>query len=141
MLSTCFGNEIILQNNAIDTLILASGNRNYISLIAELKEIGKKVVILAVPDALSKDLAIIIDDIISYKSICEDNVVSSNKDSDKKSAYAFVVSTLKELEISSFNSRWANLASIGFELKKTYPFFTHKAYKYTKLVEMLGDIP
>ncbi len=132
--------KLFFQNNTIDTLILASGDRDYIPLIAELKAIGKQVIILAVPDTLSRDLTRIVDKVISYTPRSEENSGSPIQASDKKSACDFVVTTLKGLE-HSFNHRWVNLATIGLELKKRDPLFTHKKFNYIKLVEMLDDIP
>ena len=133
--------KLFFQNNTIDTLILASGDRDYIPLIAELKALGKKVVILAVPGTLSQDLTVIVDDIISYTPTPKGKTTTAAKKPDKEEAFGYVISTIKELENKSTNNRWVNLASIGSKLKKEDPEFTHQKYKYLKLVEMLDDIP
>ncbi|MDX8393812.1 MAG: NYN domain-containing protein [Mariprofundales bacterium] len=130
--------KLFFQNNTLDTFILASGDRDYIPLIAELKALGKKVVILAVPHTLSQDLTHIVDDVISYKSRTKFKTIHAS--ADKKTARDFVVSTLKELESTSLNDRWVNLARIGLELNKKDPAFKHNSYGYSKLAEMLDDI-
>ncbi len=133
--------KLFFQNNTIDTLVLASGDRDYIPLIAELKALGKKVVILAVPDTLSKDLTTIVDDVISYKPRMGKQGNVYNESLDKNSSHEYVIGTLKELEGSSVNDRWVNLANIGLSLKKKDSTFSHAKYGYSKLAEMLDDIP
>ena len=133
--------KLFFQNDKIDTLILASGDRDYIPLLAEMKALGKKAIILAIPQTLSNDLISIADDIISYKPTSEIKHSALKQDClDKKSAQEFIVSIIKKLEVNSINNRWVNLANIGLELKKETPFFSHENYGYTKLSEMLDDI-
>ncbi len=133
--------KLFFQNNTIDTLVLASGDRDYIPLIAELKALGKKVVILAVPDTLSKDLTIIVDDVISYKPKMSKQGNAHNEPLDKNSSHEYVIKTLKDLEGNSVNDRWVNLANIGLSLKKKDSTFSHAKYGYSKLAEMLDEIP
>lgn len=133
--------KLFFQNNTINTLVLASGDRDYIPLIAELKALGKKVVILAVPDTLSKDLTTIVDDVISYKPNMGKQSNADNGPLDKDTSHEYVVDTLKELEGNSVNDRWVNLANIGLSLKKKDSTFSHAKYGYSKLAEMLDDIP
>lgn len=133
--------KLFFQNDAIDTLILASGDRDYIPLIAELKALGKEVVILAVPESLSKDLTTIVDKVISYKPRSEGKTTTPIDVSvDKKAAYEYVISTLTTLQEDSVNNGWVNLATLGVSLKRKDPMFTHTRYGYLKLVEMLDDI-
>ncbi len=134
--------KLFFQNNAIDTLILASGDRDYIPLIAELKALGKTVVILAIPDSLSKDLTRIVDDVIAYKPKNSGKPYGQiSVESDRKRLQEYVISTVRELEKDSLNDRWVNLASIGLALKRKDATFSHTRYGYAKLVEMLDDIP
>lgn len=133
--------KLFFQNTTIDTLILASGDRDYIPLIAELKALGKKVIILAVPDTLSKDLTTIVDDVISYQPKTGKQTKEWNEHLDKNSSHGYIINTLKQLEENSVNDRWVNLANIGLSLKRKDPTFTHAIYGYSKLVEMLDDIP
>ena len=137
--------KLFFQNDTIDTLILASGDRDYIPLISELKALGKDIIILAVSDTLSNELRGIVDDMIEYeppslkeKTIDHNSeVVSSDT---KEVVESLIKDTLRELERLSPNDRWVNLAAIGLELKKRDPDFSHKDYGYAKLVNMLEDI-
>lgn len=132
--------KLFYQNNAIDTFILASGDRDYIPLIAELKALGKKVFILTVPETSSSDLAGIVDGVISYehKRSNDDNMhIEESKDHMQER----VVGILKDLEELSHHDRWVNLAVIGLALKRRMPSFSHTRYGYHKLVGLLDDIP
>lgn len=131
--------KLFFQNNTIDTFILASGDRDYIPLIAELKALGKKVVILAVPDTLSHDLTMMVDAVISYEPRLNQGEVSPPVQVEEK-IRSYVLETLQTLEHQSPNDRWVNLASIGLALKKRDRNFSHTHYGYNKLVEMLDDM-
>jgi uncharacterized protein (TIGR00288 family) len=135
--------KLFFQNDAIDTLILGSGDRDYIPLINELKALGKKVIILAVPDTLSKDLTKIVDGVISYESTSNGSTIPTveTSTSELEEVQSFVIRTVKELEEKSIDHRWVNMAKVGASLHRKDPSFTHKKYKYAKLVEMLDDIP
>ena len=131
--------KLFFQNNTIDTFILASGDRDYIPLIAELKALGKKVVILAVPDTLSHDLTMMVDAVISYQPRSKHSDETQKQSNEQVQAY--VLETLREMEKHAVNDRWVNLASIGLALKKKDGSFCHTHYGYTKLAEMLDDMP
>jgi len=133
--------KLFFQNDRIDTLILVSGDRDYIPLISELKALGKKIYILAVPESLSKDLKKIVDGVIYYEPTVKgsDNTQYDTA-TDKKAFTDFVVETIKELEGSSTNDRWINLASIGLSLKSKDPHFSHAKLGFSKLVELLDSI-
>jgi cold shock CspA family protein len=132
--------KLFFQNENIDTLILASGDRDYIPLIAELKALGKKVIILAVPDSLSKDLMQIVDEVLFYKVDGLKNEVVEKQPKNIAEISDFILETLEDLEQKSYNARWVNLAALGLKLHQRDPTFTHKKYQYGKLVEMLADI-
>lgn len=133
--------KLFFQNDSIDTLILASGDRDYIPLISELKALGKKIYILAVAESLSKNLTKIADGIISYEANFNSlGNVSNNKETAGKDFSKFIVDTVKELEEYSLNERWVNLATIGSSLKRKDQDFSHRKLGYKKLVEFLADI-
>jgi len=133
--------KLFFQNSTVDTLILASGDRDYIPLIAELKALGKTVIILAVPCTLSKDLTRIVDDVIAYEpSSKAKKSPPSHQNLDKAAACQLVLSTLMALEEHSANDRWVNLARIGLELKRKNASFTHQKYGYAKLSDMLDEM-
>ncbi len=130
--------KLFFQNHSLDTIILGSGDRDYIPLLAELKALGKRIIILAVPDTLSQDLTRIADDVIPYES---DNAeITVNNHLSLEDDVKFVVETLTSLEQASFQGRWVNLATLGLELKRRKPDFSHKNHRYGKLVEMLDHI-
>ncbi len=137
--------KLFFQNSTIDTLILASGDRDYIPLISELKALGKNIIILAVSDTLSSELRGIVDDTIEYeppslKHKYDESISEDINYNTVESAESLIKDTIKELEKFSTNERWVNLATIGLELKRKEPDFSHKDYGYTKLVNMLEDI-
>ena len=137
--------KLFFQNSTIDTLILASGDRDYIPLISELKALGKNIIILAVSDTLSNELRGIVDDTIEYdppslKQKYDESISEEINNNSVESAESLIKDTLKELEELSTNDRWVNLATIGLELKRKEPTFSHKDYGYAKLVNMLEDI-
>lgn len=133
--------KLFFQNESVDTLILASGDRDYIPLIAELKALGKTVIILSVPDSLSKDLFQIADEVLFYKVEAPKNKPEEKQSNNISEIRDFIIENLKDLEQKSFNNRWVNLGTFGLKLKQKDPSFTHKNYRYGKFVEMLADIP
>jgi cold shock CspA family protein len=133
--------KLFFQNSSIDTLILASGDRDYIPMIAELKALGKQVIILAVPGTLSKDLTTIVDHVIDYEPNSKHDATDKKASSKNlETLQKFVVKTIKELEKNSINDRWVNLASIGLSLKTKDSTFSHNRYGYKKLVELLANL-
>ena len=137
--------KLFFQNSSIDTLILASGDRDYIPLIAELKALGKKIIIMAIPGTLSTDLIKIADELIYYEQHY-DELADSRNDKIAKNQYDIdkikkdVIEAIGELESNSINDRWVNLAHIGLSLKNKYSRFSHTNLGYNKLVEFLNDI-
>lgn len=139
--------KLLFHNKKVDTFVIASGDRDYIPMILELKALGKKVILLAIRDTLSRNLIKIADDVIYYKDktqLLSRGSNNFNESMDRTSLSDIkdsVVRLLKGLEIKSVNDRWVNLATIGLALKQEDPDFTHEEYGYSKLVGMLDDIP
>lgn len=132
--------KLFFQNHALDTIILGSGDRDYIPLLAELKALGKRIIILAVPDTLSQDLTRIADDVIAYESDNDNSNVAADTSYNLEDDQKFVIEVLSSLEQTSFQGRWVNLATLGLEIKRREPNFSHKNHGYAKLVEMLDHI-
>ncbi len=131
--------KLFFQNPRLDTIILASGDRDYIPLLAELKAMGIRIIILALPDTLSRDLTRLADDVIPYHKPGKENEQQASRDlSDDQE---IVLQTLKSLEQYAYQGRWVNLATLGVELKHRDAQFSHRHHGYRKLVEMLEDIP
>jgi uncharacterized protein (TIGR00288 family) len=135
--------KLFFQNKTLDTLILVSGDRDYIPLLAELKAIGKEVHILAVSGARSGDLTKIVDNVLEYSPEKENapEIVSPKEHLELSRASELVIETIHKLEERYPGDRWVNLAPIGLELKKCDPNFSHKDYGYAKLVDLLNNIP
>ncbi len=128
--------KLFFQNQALDTIILASGDRDYIPLLAELKAQGKRVIILAVPDTLSHDLTRIADEVIAYVK-GDEEPARRDLEEDRQ----LVLQTLRSLEQRAFQGRWVKLADLGVELKYRDQHFNHRHHGYRRLVEMLEDMP
>ncbi len=134
--------KLFFQNDKVDTFILASGDRDYIPLISELKALGKSVIIFAVPGTLSKDLAAIADQVIHYEheSMKDSGINRIAQDEPDTFINQLIVEVLSGLEDDSVNDRWVNVASIGLALKQRDEGFSHTNYSYNKLSDMLNDI-
>ncbi len=132
--------KLFFQNNNIDTMILASGDRDYIPLIAELKALGRKVKILAIHDTLSTDLRSLADGIIEYEARTEGGarLIPVERDISDETV-EMILGVVAEVEEGSADG-WANLSEIGNRMKKKYPDFNHKSCGYDQLVDMLNDI-
>ena len=139
--------KLFFQNDSIDTLILASGDRDYIPLVIELRALGKKVLIMSVEDTLSRDLEGSVDDVFFYNpkeapalpasAAWDDNIT-------KEQGQQFLIDTLQAEERENGTSHgygWITLANLGHRLKRNRPDFTHKDHGYHKLVDMLKETP
>ena len=132
--------KLFFQNNNIDTMILASGDRDYIPLIAELKALGRKVRILAIHDTLSTDLRSLADGVIEYEARTEVSARPSPVERDiSDETVEMILAVVTEVEEDSADG-WANLSEIGNRMKKKYPDFSHKSSGYDQLVDLLNDI-
>ncbi len=131
--------KLFFQNDTVDTIVLASGDRDYIPLLAELKAIGKRIVILGVKETISHDLVTIADDIIAYEPDSHEQVETAHRTLPEP-VRRYILDTLEALEKLSQEGRWVNLARLGLALKKDSTF-SHSRYGYKKLVELLLDIP
>jgi len=58
----------------IKTLILVSGDRDFIPLIVEIKQMGKQIIVLSIASSMSSDLSQIADDVVIYEDIVKDLV-------------------------------------------------------------------
>lgn len=137
--------KLFFQNESIDTLILGSGDRDYIPLVIELRALGKKVVIMAIEDTLSQDLRGSVDEVFLYLPKETVAPVSGDNHINVEQGQRFLADALQELEsegdVVQHGYGWINLAALGHHLKRNRPEFTHKDYGYHKLVDMLKEIP
>lgn len=135
--------KLFFQNDSIDTLILGSGDRDYIPLVIELRALGKKVVIMSVEDTLSQDLKGSVDEVFFYKPKDAPEADESESRTTKEQGQRLLIENLQELESSSNMTHgygWINLATLGHRLKSNQPDFSHKTHGYEKLVDMLKEI-
>jgi len=135
--------KLFCLNDYLDTMILASGDRDFMPLIMELRSMGKKVIVLSVPQAMSKDLLNYTDAVIEYRPDKSSEAATVKKpthsiEDDLKAAKQCVIETLASM---SADGDWVHLAALGLELRKKHPEFSHQAHGYKKLANMLVDIP
>ncbi len=138
--------KLFFQNDTVDTMILCSGDRDYIPLVAELKSIGKRVFLLAVPDTVSQDLVAIVDGVILYSEQGLEGAEGTEANLPEQKAITqdtqdFVRNEISKLSSRSINDGWVNLAKIGLALKEADAGFTHRSYGCQKLYDLLNDIP
>jgi len=59
--------KLFMQNQNINTLILVSGDRDFIPLLTELRSLGKNTFLMGVPGSISRDLVNVADGLIEYQ--------------------------------------------------------------------------
>lgn len=134
---------LFFQHPNIKTLILASGDRDYIPMIDELRAMGITVIILAIKNTLSADLEMVVDKVIFYESLkIRSDVSEASIEAHKMPKDICIDFVKRELQIleKSADDGWINLAFLGLLLKKKNADFSHKALGYNKLIDLLGDI-
>jgi uncharacterized protein (TIGR00288 family) len=131
--------KLFMQNQNINTLILVSGDRDFIPLLNELRSLGKNTYLMGVPGSISRDLVNIADGIIEYRpEKIKHKEVKSLETPQKKMSEQIkdrVTSLLKK------ENRRINVATIGIMIKKEYPSFNHKDFGYEKLSHFLDGFP
>lgn len=121
-------------NPNIQTLVLVSGDRDYIPLVIELRQMGRKVVILAVGKALSSDLTEVADDTILYEDIVESLVPRKDIEVSERSAsstdpYPILV---EEVKLARQNQKPTVLAYLKLRLKDRIEGFDETKLKDSK---------
>ncbi|MGB2698355.1 MAG: NYN domain-containing protein [Candidatus Zixiibacteriota bacterium] len=122
-------------NPNIHTLVLVSGDRDYIPLVIELRQMGRKVVILAVGKALSSDLTEVADDTILYEDIVEglvprEDVKVAKRSGSSADPYPILV---EEVKLARQNRKPTVLAYLKLRLKDRI-----KGFDETKLKDSRG---
>ena len=59
--------KLLMQNQNINTIILVSGDRDFIPLLNELRSLGKNTFLMGVPGSISRDLVTVADGVIKYQ--------------------------------------------------------------------------
>jgi uncharacterized protein (TIGR00288 family) len=133
--------KLFYANPNLDSLLLVSGDRDFIPLVVELRSMGKKVFIVGINGSFSEDLKEVSDELILY---------SPEKTPDKvvvfKRKRRQIDRNVKDLLITVVKNQvpdadgWVNLAGIGLGIKKRKPDFDHRAYGCQKLFNIFQKI-
>ncbi len=133
--------KLFYANPNLETLLLVSGDRDFIPLVVELRSMGKKVFIVGINGSFSEDLKEVSDEVILYSP-----EKTPAKDIASKGKKRQIDRNVKDLLIKVVRSQsadadgWANLAGIGLGIKKRNPDFDHRAYGFTKLINVFQKI-
>jgi uncharacterized protein (TIGR00288 family) len=129
--------KLFMQNENINTLILVSGDRDFIPLLTELRSLGKNTFLMGVPGSISRDLVNVADGIIEYQpEKIKPKELKSLQTPQKKVSSQIensIISLLKK------ENRRVNVATIGIKIKKEHPTFNHKEFGYDKLSQFLDS--
>ncbi len=133
--------RLFYTNPNLESLLLVSGDRDFIPLVVELRSMGKKVFIVGINGSFSEDLKEVSDELILYSpEKTPDRQIAS------KSKKRQINRDVKDLLISIVKNQttdadgWANLAGIGLGIKKKNPDFDHRAYGFQKLINIFQKI-
>ncbi|MCU0345279.1 MAG: NYN domain-containing protein [Ignavibacterium sp.] len=118
--------KLFMQNENINTLILVSGDRDFIPLLTELRSLGKNTFLMGVPGSISRDLVNVVKHKESKSLQTPQKKVSSQIENS-------IISLLKK------ENRRVNVATIGIKIKKEHPTFNHKEFGYDKLSQFLDS--
>jgi uncharacterized protein (TIGR00288 family) len=133
--------KLFYTNPNLDSLLLVSGDRDFIPLVVELRSMGKKVFIVGINGSYSVDLKEVSDELILYSpEKTPDRAITS------KGRKRHIDRNVKDLLIGVVKGQtpdgdgWVNLAGIGLGIKKRKPDFDHRAYGFQKLINMFQKI-
>ncbi len=133
--------KLFYSNPNLDTLLLVSGDRDFIPLVVELRSMGKKVFIVGINGSYSEDLKEVADELILYspEKTPSKGIISKRKlrQIDRK-VKDLLIGAVKNQ--SADDDGWVNLAGIGLGIKKKTPDFDHRTYGFTKLINMFQKI-
>ncbi|HDZ62174.1 MAG TPA: NYN domain-containing protein [Nitrospirae bacterium] len=133
--------KLFYSNPNLETLLLVSGDRDFIPLVVELKSMGKNVFVVGINGSYSEDLKEVADELILYSP-----EKTPSKNTITKSRRRQIDHTVKDLLIGAVKNQsadddgWVNLAGIGLGIKKITPDFDHRTYGFTKLINMFQKI-
>jgi uncharacterized protein (TIGR00288 family) len=127
--------KLLMQNQNINTIILVSGDRDFIPLLNELRSLGKNTFLMGVPGSISRDLVNVADEVIKYQPAKIVHKESKSLQIPQKKVIEqidhSIISFLKK------ENRKINVATIGIMIKKEHPSFNHKEFGYDKLSNFL----
>jgi hypothetical protein len=126
-----------MQNENINTLILVSGDRDFIPLLTELRSLGKSTYLMGVPGSISRDLVNVADGIIEYQPAKIKPKESKSLQSPQKKVSEQIENSI--ISLLKKENRRVNVATIGIKIKKEHPTFNHKEFGYDKLSQFLDS--
>ncbi len=129
--------KLFYSNPNLGTLLLVSGDRDFIPLVGELRSMGKKVFIVGINGSYSEDLKEVADELILYspeKTPSKDIISTSRRRQIDRKVKDLLMGAVKNQ--SADDDGWVNLAGIGLGIKKKNPDFDHRTYGFTKLINM-----
>lgn len=133
--------RLFYSNPNLESLLLVSGDRDFIPLAVELRSMGKKVIIVGMTGSYSVDLKEVSDELILYTP--EKTPVREVSEKRKRQ---HIDRSVKDLLIKVVESQtsdddgWVNLAGIGLGIKKRKPDFDHRLYGFQKLINVFQKI-
>jgi uncharacterized protein (TIGR00288 family) len=131
--------KLFMQNQNINTLILVSGDRDFIPLLNELRSLGKNTYLMGVPGSISRDLVNVADGIIEYRPEKIKHQESKSLLTPQKKVSEQIRDRV--LTLLKKENRRINVATIGIMIKREHPTFNHKEFGYEKLSHFLDGFP
>lgn len=131
--------KLFMQNQNINTLILVSGDRDFIPLLNELRSLGKTTFLMGVPGSISRDLVNVADGLIEYQPAKIKHQESKSLQSPQKKVSEQIENSI--ISLLKKENRRINVATIGIMIKKQHPSFNHKEFGYDKLSHFLDAFP
>lgn len=133
--------RLFYSNPNLESLLLVSGDRDFIPLVVELRSMGKKVFIVGINGSYSEDLKEVSDELILYspeKTPAKKITSKSKRRQIDRNVKDLLIRVVKE-QVPD-DDGWVNLAGIGLEIKKKSPDFDHRAYGFQKLINIFQKI-
>jgi len=129
--------KLFMQNENINTLILVSGDRDFIPLLNELRSLGKHTFLMGVKGSISRDLVNVADGLIEYQPAKIKPKESKSLQSPQKKLSEEIENSI--ISLLKKENRRINVATVGIKIKKEHPAFNHKEFGYDKLSHFLDS--
>ena len=129
--------KLFMQNENINTLILVSGDRDFIPLLNELRSLGKTTFLMGVPGSISRDLVNVADGLIEYQPEKIKHKESKSLQTPQKKVSEQIENSI--ITLLKKENRRVNVATIGIRIKKEHPDFNHKEFGFDKLSHFLDS--
>ncbi len=132
--------RLFYTNPNLDSLLLVSGDRDFIPLVVELRSMGKKVFLVGINGSYSKDLKEVSDELILYspERIPNVSIISKSKKHQINDVKDLLIRVVKSQDSDA--DGWVNLSAIGLGIKKLHPDFDHRVYGCQKLIDLFQKI-